>query len=296
MSTLHTNDAPSTILRLLNMDAGSTFMVGSGGQAGAGPETGAPVVRSVQEAIAGGHTQDAWRRKNRLSCRGQRSMKPEAAHSASNPAMSAERESSTALTVTEQLEELIAAKASVVDIRQMAERQGMRTLRQSGLGLVAAGQTSIDEVRSDDCGGCGGRGRGRGDARNMIRFAVLAVLLLGATQEELTYRGRGFTLEYLEEEHRSCNRREGHRCLPARISQEQPVPSGDGAPHTAHRSERRDLRERSSWKCSSRACWSGFRLPPSRHRLRHFAWGTGIEFVYYASGSERKEEPPGQGA
>ena len=31
----------------------------------------------------------------------------------------------------------------------------------------------------------------------MIRFAVLAVLLLGATQEEeLTYRGRGFTLEY----------------------------------------------------------------------------------------------------
>jgi type II secretory ATPase GspE/PulE/Tfp pilus assembly ATPase PilB-like protein len=51
-----------------------------------------------------------------------------------------------ALTVTEPLEELIANKASVVDIRQMAQQQGMKTLREAGLKLAAAGETSLGEV------------------------------------------------------------------------------------------------------------------------------------------------------
>jgi type IV pilus assembly protein PilB len=57
-----------------------------------------------------------------------------------------------ALLVTDELEELIASKSSVVDIRELALKQGMITLRESGLRIVAAGDTSIDEVLATTVG------------------------------------------------------------------------------------------------------------------------------------------------
>jgi type II secretory ATPase GspE/PulE/Tfp pilus assembly ATPase PilB-like protein len=57
-----------------------------------------------------------------------------------------------ALVVTDELEDLIAKKASVVDLRDLAMKQGMTTLRESGLGVAARGETSLDEVLANTVG------------------------------------------------------------------------------------------------------------------------------------------------
>ena len=114
-------------------------------------------MRSVQEAIAGGHTQGLAPKESAI-LQGATIYETGGCALCEQSGYVGRKGIFEALTVTEQLEELIAAKASVVDIRQMAERQGMRTLRQSGLGLVAAGQTSIDEVLATTAGGAGGAG------------------------------------------------------------------------------------------------------------------------------------------
>ena len=121
----------------------------------------------------------------------------------------------------------------------------------------------------------------------MIRFAVLAVLLLGATQEELTYRGRGFTLEYprkntklqpssatvafqLEYRKNSLFRLETERLT-------QPIDLSDETFATIFMEvQLESLLER-------------IPVAPESHRLRHFAWGTGIEFVYYVPARSGKK-------
>jgi type IV pilus assembly protein PilB len=50
------------------------------------------------------------------------------------------------LLVSEELETMIAERASSEEIRRVAVAQGMQTLRQAGLAQVAAGMTSIEEI------------------------------------------------------------------------------------------------------------------------------------------------------
>jgi type II secretory ATPase GspE/PulE/Tfp pilus assembly ATPase PilB-like protein len=57
-----------------------------------------------------------------------------------------------ALVVTDELEDLIARKASVVELRELAMQQGMKSLRESGLGVAARGDTSLDEVLANTVG------------------------------------------------------------------------------------------------------------------------------------------------
>jgi type II secretory ATPase GspE/PulE/Tfp pilus assembly ATPase PilB-like protein len=54
--------------------------------------------------------------------------------------------------VTDELEDLIARKASVVELRELAMQQGMKSLRESGLGVAARGDTSLDEVLANTVG------------------------------------------------------------------------------------------------------------------------------------------------
>jgi type IV pilus assembly protein PilB len=50
------------------------------------------------------------------------------------------------LRVTEPIRELVLQRASTLDIRQEAERQGMRTLRDDGLRAILNGETTVEEV------------------------------------------------------------------------------------------------------------------------------------------------------
>ena len=145
MSTLHTNDAPSTILRLLNMDL-DPFMVGSAVRLVLAQRL---VRRLCEHCKVQGRTgvpAGALGEREAAILKGAVLYEAKGCPECSGTGYRGRRGVFEALSVTDELEELIAQKASVVDIKEMALSQGMTTLRESGLRLVAAGETSMDEV------------------------------------------------------------------------------------------------------------------------------------------------------
>lgn len=51
------------------------------------------------------------------------------------------------LVIDEQIRELVATNAPLARLREAARQGGMRTLQEDGERLVAAGRTTVDEVR-----------------------------------------------------------------------------------------------------------------------------------------------------
>jgi type IV pilus assembly protein PilB len=150
MSTLHTNDAPSTILRLLNMDL-DPFMVGSAVRLVLAQRLVRRLCAKCKKPQPPAPPPPLGERERAIL---QNATLFEAAgcSECSGTGYRGRRGIFEALLVTDELEELIASKASVVDIRDLAIRQGMRTLRESGLALAALGETSIDEVLANTVG------------------------------------------------------------------------------------------------------------------------------------------------
>ncbi len=145
LSTLHTNDAPSTINRLLNMGV-EPFLVSS-----------AVICIMAQRLV----------RKTCQNCKKPEKLVPETFISAG---FSQEEAGSVVsykgtgcevcnktgykgrvalyevMPVKDEIKELILQGASVLDIKRLAVSLGMRTLRRSGLLKVKSGLTSLEEV------------------------------------------------------------------------------------------------------------------------------------------------------
>lgn len=145
LSTLHTNDAPSTITRLINMGI-EPLMVSSS------------VIIVVAQRLA---------RKICQNCREEQNVSetillkigvpPDKIQNAksyiglgcsecNNTGYKGRIALYEIMSVKEELKELILQGASSVDIKKEAVRLGMATLRQSGIQKVLDGVTSIDEV------------------------------------------------------------------------------------------------------------------------------------------------------
>lgn len=145
LSTLHTNDAPSTINRLLNMGV-EPFLVAS----------------SINIVVA-----QRLARRVCDNCRERLDISPEILVDAGIPAAEAQHVdvyygtgctkcSGTGykgrialyecMTMTEELKEYVLNGASAAEIKREAIRQGMQTLRASGLEYLKAGVTSLEEV------------------------------------------------------------------------------------------------------------------------------------------------------
>jgi len=145
LSTLHTNDAPSTINRLLNMGI-EPFLVAS----------------SINIVVA-----QRLARRICEACKHELEVSPEVLVNIGFPATEAKHLkvyhgkgcSKCANTgykgrialyecmpMTDELREFILNGASSAEIKREAIRQGMRTLRASGLGFVKDGVSSIEEV------------------------------------------------------------------------------------------------------------------------------------------------------
>ena len=145
LSTLHTNDAPSTINRLMNMGI-EPFLVAS-----------AVNLIGAQRLV----------RRVCTNCSEEQSTPSEALEEVGFTAAAAasvvplrgvgcEKCNDTGyegriglyevMQVTDDLREMILAGASTLDLRRTAIANGMLTLRDSGLRKIAAGQTSIEEV------------------------------------------------------------------------------------------------------------------------------------------------------
>jgi type IV pilus assembly protein PilB len=146
LSTLHTNDAPSAVTRLIEMDI-EPFLVGSALDCVVAQRLArrlcdkckAPHETDPGELLALGFpervldaTQPFFRAVGCAACSGTGYRGRIALHEV--------------MEVSEQVERLAVSRASSAEIRRTAESEGMITLRLDGWAKVRAGVTSVDEV------------------------------------------------------------------------------------------------------------------------------------------------------
>ena len=146
LSTLHTNDAPSTISRLMNMGI-EPFLVASSVNLICAQR----LVRRICTQCKEDHPHAAARR---WSTAGFTPEEAEDGHAEAGTGC--ERCNSTGykgrvglyevMEITEELRELILVGASALELKRKAVEEGMITLRRSGLRKVMEGVTTIEEV------------------------------------------------------------------------------------------------------------------------------------------------------
>ena len=145
LSTLHTNDAPSTVNRLMNMGI-EPYLVASSLNLVAAQRLVRRICKKCVEvqsmpvaalAQAGFSPEDA---KTVVPHRGK------GCETCNNTGFKGRVGLYEVMEVTEVLRELILVGASAMDLRRKAIEEGMITLRQSGLRKVKEGVTTIDEV------------------------------------------------------------------------------------------------------------------------------------------------------
>ncbi|HEY3065201.1 MAG TPA: type IV-A pilus assembly ATPase PilB [Methylomirabilota bacterium] len=144
-TTLHTNDCPSTIARLIDMGV-PNFLVASSMQLILAQRLGRKVCKQCREpydtdeetlvpyghVLSGVGKTQFYKGKGCPACN-QTGMKGRVAIYEVMP-------------ITEELRDLILKNASTAELRSMAQAQGMKTLRQAGLLKVLDGTTTLDEV------------------------------------------------------------------------------------------------------------------------------------------------------
>ncbi len=144
-STLHTNDCPSTIARLTDMGV-APFLISSSLLLILAQRLGRRVCKNCREPyeideeslVPYGHIPKGsgkitiYRGKGCQVCNG--------------TGMKGRVAIYEVMMISEELRDLILKNAGTAEIRAMAQAQGMKTLRQSGLGKVLDGTTTVDEV------------------------------------------------------------------------------------------------------------------------------------------------------
>jgi type IV pilus assembly protein PilB len=147
MSTLHTNDAPTTLTRLLNMGvapfniASSVLLITAQRLARKLCETCKKQADYPREAMlkAGFNAADldgTWRPYRAVGC------------SACNNGYKGRVGIYQVMPITEAIQKIILNEGTSMDIATQAQREGVRDLRQSGLVKVRNGATTLEEVIS----------------------------------------------------------------------------------------------------------------------------------------------------
>jgi len=147
MSTLHTNDAPTTLTRLLNMGvapfnvAASVLLI-----------TAQRLARRLCEACKqpADYPRDALKRAGFADADLDGSWKPYKAVgcSACNNGYKGRVGLYQVMPISEEIQRLILASGSALDLAAQAAKEGVRDLRQSGLIKVRSGATTLEEVIS----------------------------------------------------------------------------------------------------------------------------------------------------
>jgi type IV pilus assembly protein PilB len=145
MSTLHTNDAPTTLTRLLNMGvppfniASSVLLITAQRLARRLCENCKSPAEYPREALlkAGFAETDidgSWKPYRAVGC------------SACNNGYKGRVGLYQVMPITEAIQRIILAEGTALDIAGQAQKEGVRDLRQSGLVKVKAGVTTLEEV------------------------------------------------------------------------------------------------------------------------------------------------------
>jgi type IV pilus assembly protein PilB len=147
MSTLHTNDAPTTLTRLLNMGvapfniASSVLLITAQRLARRLCDACKTTVEFPRDALkkAGFLDPDldgSWKPYKSVGC------------PACNNGYKGRLGIYQVMPITEAIQRIILSEGSALDIEQQAAKEGVRNLRQSGLIKVRAGLTTLEEIIS----------------------------------------------------------------------------------------------------------------------------------------------------
>jgi len=145
LSSVHTNDAPSTISRLLNMGI-EPFLVATSVHLICAqrlirkicPDCKTEIKTPLQALINAGFSQE--------EAKGVRTYKGEGCQRCNGTGYKGRIGMYEVMEIREDVQELILVGASAREIRRKAVEEGMLTLRQSGLAKIKAGMTTLDEV------------------------------------------------------------------------------------------------------------------------------------------------------
>jgi type IV pilus assembly protein PilB len=145
MSTLHTNDAPSTLTRLANMGvpsfniASSIILITAQRLARKLCTCKQPVELGKEALLAAGFSEadldGTWQPFRPVGC-----------DRCKGSGYKGRIGIYEVMPITDELQRIILRNGSGMDIAQQAQREGVRNLRQSGLLKVRQGVTSVDEV------------------------------------------------------------------------------------------------------------------------------------------------------
>jgi type IV pilus assembly protein PilB len=146
LSTLHTNDAPSALTRLVEMGI-EPFLVASSLDCVLAqrlarklcPRCKEPYAPTEQELNAAHFEYDPAEELPKL-------YRPVGCTACGNTGYKGRMAIHEVMTITEDIERLVAEQASAEEIGKVARSQGMKTLRQDGLEKVREGFTSIEEI------------------------------------------------------------------------------------------------------------------------------------------------------
>ena len=145
LSTLHTNDAPSTISRLMNMGI-EPFLVATSVNCIAAqrlirrvcPNCKEELDTPIQALLGVGFSESEAHDVKLYKGRG--------CDKCNNPGYKGRTALIEVMTMTDDLRELVLSGATAIELRRKAREEGMITLRESGLQKIREGLTTIDEV------------------------------------------------------------------------------------------------------------------------------------------------------
>ena len=143
LSTLHTNDAPGAVTRLYNLGI-EPYLVG----ASLGGVLAQRLVRKLCQACKEPYepTPNEKRQLDRFTDNVETLYKPKGCQRCRNLGFAGRIGIYELLIPDDQLVERISQGASLNDIREMAKKLGMKTLRQDGVDKVKSGITTLEEV------------------------------------------------------------------------------------------------------------------------------------------------------
>jgi len=145
LSTLHTNDAPSAVTRLIEMDI-EPFLVGSALDCVVAQRLARKLCDKCKQPYAGDFQELFAMRFVQPGDPQPTLYKPVGCTSCSNTGYRGRLALHEVMTVTEEIERLAVARASSAEIGRMAIQQGMTTLRQDGWAKALLGWTSVEEI------------------------------------------------------------------------------------------------------------------------------------------------------
>ena len=144
-TTLHTNDCPSSVARLVDMGV-PPFLLSSALVLVLAQRLGRRICTECKEPFDG-HEDDLVRFGHVSQGRGRVTFyKGKGCQTCNFTGMKGRVAIYEVMPITEEMRELVLKDASTAELRELAQRQGMKTLRQAGLVKVLEGTTTVEEI------------------------------------------------------------------------------------------------------------------------------------------------------